>query len=96
MQQLRDLAHDYSPKNIYNVDESGLFYRMGPSKTYLSTYGDRRIVRGSALQRHKNHISLVFCTYADENHMLPIQYIEVPAEPMCFRDPRFRICAKSY
>ena len=30
MQEIRDISSEFDIRNIYNMDESGLFYRMGP------------------------------------------------------------------
>lgn len=32
MKRIRFIAKDYAPKDVYNVDESGLFWKRGPSK----------------------------------------------------------------
>ncbi len=36
MVELRIVTSNYWLKNIYNVNVTGLFYRMGPRKSYLS------------------------------------------------------------
>ena len=36
MEEIREIAAEYDVSNIYIMDESGLFYRMLPRRTYLS------------------------------------------------------------
>ena len=36
MAVIRDITSTYESQDIYNMDESGLLYRVGPSKTYLN------------------------------------------------------------
>ena len=33
MSSLQEITAQYYASNVYNMDESGLFYRMGPRKT---------------------------------------------------------------
>ena len=90
---MRELARNCNPKNFYKVNESGVFYRIGPSRIYLSVYEDLRSECGSSLQRPENRICMVFGTNSDGAHLIPMKYTGVPAEPECFRDPRFRSSA---
>ena len=67
MQDLRaKLEMDrYSAKCIFNMDETGLFYRVTPSRTYVSPLeGPRANVRGSKSLKAKDRITLVFCVNA--------------------------------
>ena len=51
--EIRAVADTYQLRDIYNVDESGLFYRMGPSRSYLDGSEDRATVRGTTMQKTK-------------------------------------------
>jgi len=75
MAEIRSVAEDY---------ESGLFYRMGPSRTYLMQSESRDDTRGTDLQKYKQRLSIVFCVNADGSHKLPMRYIGVPKKPNCF------------
>ena len=45
--KLRAERGQYQPGNVFNMDESGLFYRAIPSHTYLLNDGDvRQVGRG--------------------------------------------------
>ncbi len=41
MEELRSLALKFDVNYIYNQDESGLLYRMGPNRSYLSSSESR-------------------------------------------------------
>ena len=53
MAEISSIAQGYQLRNIYNMDKSGLFYRMRPRISYLSPDEKRKEVRGTELQRHK-------------------------------------------
>ena len=70
------------------MDESGLFYQMGPRKSYLSLNEDPRHARGTELQRQKARITIVPCVDADGSHSVPVNYVGHATEPRCFRNNR--------
>ncbi len=58
-------ALGFAARNIFNMDESGLFYRALPNRTYLSPVeGDRTKVRGSKSLKAKDRITMVLCVNA--------------------------------
>ena len=65
MKALRTLAGEYNEEDIYNIDETGLFWRMTPSRG-LS------IQPRAGLKKDKSRISLVVCTNAIGSDKLPI------------------------
>ena len=89
MTEIRSIAQGYPLRNIYNMDESGLFYRMCPRMSYLSPDEKRKEVRGTELQRHKSRLTIVLCVYGDGSHPVPVKYIGSASHPRCFRDSRF-------
>ena len=96
MVEIRDVLSQYDPKNIYNIDESALFCRLGPSRTYLTVNGSRRDKRGTESQKQKNRISIVMRVNCDGCHILPVCYIGTATNPHCFRDPRFASLKENY
>ncbi len=48
--EIRAISSDYSLNNIYNEDESGLLYPMGPNHTYFCRGETRESVRGTSFQ----------------------------------------------
>ena len=60
MQEIHDTVSKYSPAEVYNVDESGLLYFVGPSRTYLLAEENRAENLGTSMQKHKI-VSQLFC-----------------------------------
>eukprot|EP00171_Calliarthron_tuberculosum_P001982 IDg1982t1 len=83
---IREISKEYQLRNIYNEDESGLLFRMGPSRTYLAHDELRSAVHGTDFQKYKQRITVVFCVNADGCHKLPIRYIGSSHKPLRFRD----------
>ena len=96
MQDIRDTSSEYHIRNIYNMDESGLFYRMGPRMTYLTRDEDRSTTRGMEVQKHKSRVSIVMCVNADGSHVLPVSYTGTASKPKCFKDARFIRMKQNY
>ena len=94
--EIRDVLSQYDPKNIYVTDESVLFYRLGPSRTYLTANESRRDTRRAEFQKHRRHISFAMCVNCDGSHILPVSYIGTAKNPHCFRDPRFTSLKENY
>ena len=84
MEEIRRVTMEYSASNIYNMDESGLFFRMGPRKSYLLQSEIRSEARGTKLQKNKNRVTTVYCVNADGSHKLPMKYIGKSVQPVCF------------
>ncbi|KAH9375001.1 hypothetical protein HPB48_006927 [Haemaphysalis longicornis] len=78
--KLRDIINGYSPDDIYNADETGVFYHTLPNKTMAfkndsSKGGKQSKVRITAL---------LFCN-ATDSHKLKPQVIGKYAKPRCFK-----------
>ena len=78
------------------MDESGLFYRLCPRISYLSSSENRRHVRGTDLQRNKDGITIAMSVNADGTHILPVWYIGHAANPRCFRDSKYTALKSFY
>ena len=73
MQEIRVTVRAYPLHMVYNMDENGLFYRMGLNSSCLLQSEDRASVRGTELQKHKARLTAVFCVNADGSHALLIR-----------------------
>ena len=85
IEEIKSIATQYKLSNIYNQDESGLFYRLCQNRSYLSRSEYRSGARGSCLQKAKQRLTVSFCTNCDGSHRLPIRYIGKSASPNCFK-----------
>ncbi len=75
MEELRSLASKFDVNNIYNQDESGLLYRMGPNRPYISSSESRSEIRGTSFQKRKQRITTVYCVNATGSHKLFMRYV---------------------
>ena len=84
-----DVLSQYDPKNIYDMDESALFYRLSPNRTYLTAKESRRHTKRTEFQKHKRRISIVMCVNCDYSYIRPLSYMGTATNMHCFGDPRF-------
>jgi hypothetical protein len=84
IERLRSTLRDYDPENIYNVDETGLFYKLLPKRTYLSPHEDRKTARGTKGMKAKDRITAFICTNASGKQKLPLSVIGSSKNPRCF------------
>ena len=85
MKCFRDLLVGYDVKNIFNMDEAGLFFRAIPSHSYyIKDSGDpRQINRGSKAMKAKERLTIILCT--GEFKLEPV-IIGSAKKPRCFKD----------
>ena len=77
--ELKLALNKYSLNDIYNADETGLFYRLGPNKT-LSTF------RRSGTKNAKDRITILLCVNASGTHKLKPLVIGKSLKPRCFKN----------
>jgi hypothetical protein len=63
MQHVRDLVAQYGPENTYNMDETGLFWKLVPERT-LATEA------GSGGKKSKDRITLALTCNGDGSDKL--------------------------
>ena len=76
---LQEKMSSYPAERIYNMDETGLFYRLEPD-TSLAT------LRLSGRKKDKERLSIALCTNADGSHKLKPLVIGKYAKPRCFKN----------
>lgn len=57
MQKVRAACRDYELENIFNVDETGLQYKILPKRTYLASLENRKTARGTKDMKAKERVS---------------------------------------
>src|SRR3990167_5090602 len=67
----------FSPCEVYNMDETGLFYSQAPSTTI-----SRKPIEG--LKMDKRRITVALTANADGSHKLPLFFIGKAKSPRCF------------
>ena len=71
----------YLRGQIYNADETGLWWCMTPSSS-LSSGG---VTRAANFKKVKDHVTLLACANASGSHCLPLVFINKSAKPRCFK-----------
>jgi len=84
MEVVQKRLEAYRAEDIFNMDETGLFFRCLPSQSYVSA-GARREARGVKSMKSKDRVKLVCCTNAAGTEKLPIAIIGKSKAPQCFR-----------
>ena len=82
---IRDIASTYEAQNIYYMEESGLLYRMGPNRTYLTAVECRASTRGTEMLKHEQRVTVVMCINAYGSHAFPVHYTGKAETPICLR-----------
>ena len=79
----------YNPENVYNMDETGLFFRLLPRYTLLMPFEDLSTTRGK--KKAKERLSLVVCANATGTHKVPCTMIGKPKSPACSKQRQWPI-----
>lgn len=79
--KLPEIISDFEPKNVFNVDETGLFFKCMPDKT-LTFKGETC----SGGKRSKERITVLLGANMDGTEKLPALVIGKSANPRCFKN----------
>ena len=88
-QTLVELLSQYRPEDVYNANETRLFFRMMPNQT-LAT----KPVKGK--KKDKNRITVLLCTNATSTDKLKLLVIGKSANPRCFKNIRKKNLGAKY
>ncbi|CAB5366685.1 unnamed protein product [Rhizophagus irregularis] len=76
---LREKCANYPLERIYNMDETGLFYRLEPDRTLATKHLHGR-------KKNKERLSVALCSNADGSHKLNPLIIRKFANLRCFKN----------
>ena len=68
-------------EQVYNCDETGLYYRMLPTKTLAA----KTEKNPAGMKKQKERVTLMACSNATGSHKLPLLFIGKAANPRCFK-----------
>lgn len=77
---LKKIIENYQPKNIFNVDETGLFFKCLPNKTFSF-----RNDKCSGGKNSKERITILVGSNMDGSEKLQLLMIGKSAKPRCFK-----------
>ena len=83
--KLREALCDYEPCKTCSVDETGLFFKLLPRRTYVTTHENKSSLRGTKVMMAKDRITAYMCINADGSCKLPMAIIGKPKKRQCFR-----------
>jgi hypothetical protein len=83
MQHIRDLAAQYGPESIYNMDETGLFWMLVPERT-LATEAS------SGGKKSKDQVTLALTCNWDGSDKLEPWIIGRSKNPRCLKYIKYR------
>jgi hypothetical protein len=84
---LLHLMAKYSPKDIFNADEFGLFYSMLPDKTYTFKGASCK-----GIKVNKERITVLVCANLDDTEKLPRIVTGKSKQPQCFKNTKLLPC----
>ena len=87
IQILREALHEFRSENIFNMDESALFYKAIPRRSYLmEDEGDKRQAgRGTKAMKCKDRITIILCVNSTGSCKLNPVVIGSAKKPRCFK-----------
>ena len=74
-------SEGYSRDQIFNADETGLWWRLTPSSS-LNSAGK---TRAANFKKAKDRVTLLACANASGTHRLPLMLINKSRKPRCFK-----------
>ena len=77
MVEIKDLIEEYDPVDVFNMDETGLFYRMEPNQS-LATH------QLSSKKQHKERLTIALTSNMDGNIKLRPFIINKNLRPRAF------------
>lgn len=69
--KLRDEIKKYNLNNVYNMDETGLFFKLLPNRSYIKEK-DRKQARGIKMMKAKDRATLYVATNATGTDKVPL------------------------
>ena len=82
-QRLRRLLDQYIPNDIYNADDTGVFYILLPDKTL-----EYKKVDCHGGKKSKERLTALVCANMSGNDKLPLLIIGKSANPRCFKNKK--------
>jgi hypothetical protein len=89
LDDLYAIIAQYDPENVYNMDETGLFFRLLPRYSLLMPDEDISTTKGK--KKSKDRVSLIVCANAVGSHKIPCALIGKPKAPACIKDHQWPV-----
>ena len=86
MATIQGLLQDFEPENIFHMDETRIFYRCLPNRSFVPAK-QRRAARGTKSMKANERVTHSLACNATGSKKIPVAIIGKAALPMCFRRP---------
>ena len=90
MAAIRAKIKQFDPNYVYNMDETGLFFKVLPNRSYVKQE-DVKTVRGTKLMKAKDRVTLYVTTNATGTDKVPLSLIGKSKNPRCFRNKTLKL-----
>lgn len=84
IEALNELILQFDAECVYNMDETGLLFKLLPNHTYVK-HENAKDARGNKLMNQKDRMSLYLATNLTGSDKIPIAAIGKSATPRCFK-----------
>jgi len=89
LDDLYAIIAQYDLENVYNMDDTSLFFHLLPRYSLLMPDENISTTRGK--KKSKGRVSLIVCTNAVGIHKIPCALIGKPKAPACIKDRQWPI-----
>jgi len=89
LDDLYEIIAQYDPENVYNMDETGLFFCLLPRYNLLMPDEDISTSRGK--KKSKYWVSLIVCANIVGTHKIPCTLIGKHKAPACIKDRQWPV-----
>ena len=79
--RLKEILLQYTPADIYNADETGLYFRTTPDRTHA--FADEKLSGG---KKSKERVTIMVCSNMDGSDKRKLLVIGKSANPRCLKN----------
>ena len=90
IQKIRELIKEYGEEYVYNMDETGLFFKLLPNRSYVKKEHSKT-ARGTKHMKAKDRVTLYIATNATGTDKVPLGMIGKAKQPRCFRNQQQKL-----
>ena len=72
--EIQNVLEQYPPERIFNMDETGLFYKARPNHLYMSRAAATKDVKGHKETQAKDRVTLVLATNATGKRAVSLRF----------------------
>jgi hypothetical protein len=89
LDNLYAIIAQHDPKNVYNMDETSLFFHLLPKYNLLMPDEDISTTRRK--KKSKDRVTLIVCANAMGTHKIPCALIDKLKAPACINDRKWPV-----